>query len=271
MVPFNSSYIDMLKDNDEVIGSYLDDANSLVSSVIRMSVRDERIAMVIVNSEGKELVGLVQLQKFEAIKKESTMKSFIMLYDTEDADGGAYFDKFTNEFPFPDYTFGDCISLEDQFPDDVIIEMSKDYPDDQIIYDMIENISQLLIISKPFKDLLQNHDCGNVEFFPVLLKNQQDEIEKETYYLVNLFDSIDYIEKEKAADESSNYSAQDIISNKLKNIPENRDMFRSEHFANRYIVTEKLKNKIEDEKFTGMIFVPLEEYNSESYKDYDIF
>ena len=165
--------------------------------------------------------------------------------------------------------FDECVSLKDKFSsDDVILEMDKGDPNDRVLYDMTNNIFRLLIVSEPFKEMLQKTDCGNVEFLPVLIKNQREKIEKEKYYIVNL---IDYIDKDKSTidydpmDESAIFSVEEInVIN--KNIPENRDLFRAEYYPNRYIVSENLKNKIEDEEFEGIKFIPIEEFNSAIHK-----
>ena len=192
------------------------------------------------------------------------MNYFMMLYDDRNINDGAWFEKFDG-LTFPNYMFNKCVSLKDKFSDDVILEMDKDDPENRVLYDMVENIIQLPIISEPFKEMLQNCDCGNVDFLPVSIKNHRNKIEKEKYYIVNLVDSVDYINKEKSTieydpmDESKIFSIENIA---LKKIPEGRSLFRADYYPARYVVSEDLKNKIEDEELEGMIFIPIEKYGS---------
>jgi hypothetical protein len=57
-------------------------------------------------------------------------------------------------------------------------------------------------------------------------------------------------------DESKISSVENIT---LKTIPENRDLFRADYFPKCYVVSEDLKNKIEDEELEGIKFIPLDE------------
>ena len=194
------------------------------------------------------------------------MKYFIMLYESKSINDGAILETYSN-LPFPDYMFDKCVSLEEKIFGNIILEMDKDDPDSRVLYDMVDNIDQLPVVSEQFKEMLQHCDCGNVEFLPISIKNHRDKIEKEKYYIVNLIDSIDYIDKEKTTIKYSHMNESQIrtVKNlclKLENIPENRDLFRADYYYNRYVVSEDLKNKIDDEEFEGMIFVPIEEFNS---------
>ena len=194
------------------------------------------------------------------------MNCFVMLYDSRSINDGAWFEKFSN-LAFPDYMFNECMPLKNKIDDNVVLNMDKDDPDGRVLYDMVENIFKILIISEPFKKILETCNCGNVEYLPISIKNQRDKIEKEKYYIVNLIDSIDYIDKDKSTIEYSSLDEKTIFSVEntnlnIKNIPENRDLFRADYYPKRYIVSEKLKNKIEDEELEGMIFVPIEEYDS---------
>ena len=194
------------------------------------------------------------------------MNYFMMLYDRRGIKDGARFEEFGG-LTFPDYMFDKCVSLKENYSDDVTLEMDKGSEDRRALYDITNNINQLLITSEPFKEILETCDCGNVEFLPVSIKNQRDKIEKEKYYIVHLVDSIDYLNKEKsiieyrALDESQIACVEDIEL-QHNNIPGGRSLFRADYYPNRYVVNEDLKNKIEDEEFEGMIFVPIEEYDS---------
>ena len=196
------------------------------------------------------------------------MNYFMMLYDDRNINDGAWFDKF-DVFEFPDYMFNKCVSLKDKISADFILEMNKEDPEGRVLYDMADNIIQLLIISEPFKELLQNYDCGDVEFLPVSIKNQRDKIEKEKYYIVNLVDSVDYIDTEKstikyrAMDESVIFKVKNLS---MKEISKSIDLFRADYYPKRYVVSEDLKNKNEDDELEGMKFIPIDEFNSAIHK-----
>ncbi len=195
------------------------------------------------------------------------MNYFVMLYDEEEIDDGANFEEFSN-LPFEDYMFDKCISLKDKYSDDVLLIMDKGEANWRVLYDITDNIFRLLIVSEPLKEILETFDCGDIEFLPVSIKNQRDKIEKEQYYIAHLVDSVDYIDTEKSTveyrsmNESRIFSVENIT---LKKIPENRDLFRADYYPNCYVVSERLKNKIEEEEFEGILFVPIEKFSSTKY------
>ena len=192
-----------------------------------------------------------------------------MLLPDRDSDDGAFLEELSAS-PVEDFEFFDCIALKDRFPSDVVMDMSKDDPDMRVLYDIVENLDSLLIVSEPFKELLMKFDCGEVEFLPVKIRNQRDKIEATNYFIVNLVDSVDYINKKEtkiefsALDNSLISSIENIVL-KEDGIPAEKALFRSNEFPKGYVVSETLKNTIEDANMENVKFVETSEYDSALY------
>jgi hypothetical protein len=186
-----------------------------------------------------------------------------------DSDDGAFLSELSAS-PIDNFEFRNCIAVKDRFPNDVIMEMSKEDPDLRVLYDIVENINTLLVVSEPFKEILQKFDCGDVEYLPVTIRNQRGKIEPTAYFIVNLVDSVDYINKKETKIEFSALkkslisSIENIIINE-EGIPADRALFRSAEFPKGYVVNDALKNAIENANMENVKFVEASEYDSALY------
>jgi hypothetical protein len=193
------------------------------------------------------------------------MKYFFLITDPDNNDR-AFLEELSAA-PVEDYEFGECISLEKRFPKGVVMSMSKDDPDFRVLYDVVNNMDSLLIVSKPFKELLEKEDCGKIEYLPISIKDQRNKIASTDYFIVNLIDSVDYIDNEKstvvysALDDDLIVDIQKVVLNE-KNIPKGCSLFRSKSYPFGYVVSDKLKKAIEKANMENIKFVEAAKFDT---------
>lgn len=188
-----------------------------------------------------------------------------MLLD-EEIDDGARIEEHSI-LPFEDYEFDEFIKLKDQFPADVVYKMEREVDEWRVLYDTVNNMFRLLMISKPFKTLLEKEDCGDVEYLPIAIMDKRGKIASPDYFVANLLDSVDYIDLDKsiveysALDETRIFDIEKLIL-KEDRIPNGRALFRTSIYPTTYIVSDRLKKKIEKAGLSGMMFIPVDKYDS---------
>ncbi len=181
------------------------------------------------------------------------------------AENRACLNKFDN-IPFEEFQFRKCEPLQHQLEDELIYEMN-DNEEARVLYDCVYNINSCLVISEPLRLLLSEFNCGNCEFLPVRVKDQREKIVPEKFFIVNLIDDIEYMDLDKTIIRYSHLIKTDIskIKNVVindKNIPQDRDLFRSKNYSSGYVISERLKNRIEEEELEGIRFYNVAKFNS---------
>lgn len=193
------------------------------------------------------------------------MEYYMLTYDTENIDDGAFLEKMHN-LPFKNFLFRKLVPLKEQIREDIIYEMDEDETTN-ILYDYVENISSLPIISEEFKHVISDLDLGQHEFIQIKIKNHRGKIVDSPFYIINLLDDICYIDLEKstikysALDEENIRSIKNIVLRE-EAIPMGRDLFRAKSYSSGYVVSQRFKKLYEENEFEGAKFTPLENFNS---------
>jgi len=187
----------------------------------------------------------------------------------DDIDDGAFLKEFSIK-KIEDIEFQKSIKLADRFPDDVVMAMDNEDPNWRVLYDVVNNLNSLLIVSDAFKKLLEDFDIGQAEFLKIKIKDQRDKIVKEDFYIVNLLDSVNYINtKESTIDysalDSSRVSSIRNIILQEDCIPKDRALFRSRIMPNRYVISQELEKNIRIRELEGILCVPTDKYDSAFY------
>ncbi len=182
-----------------------------------------------------------------------------------DAENRACLNKFDN-IPFKKFKLRKCEPLQHLLEEELIYKMN-DNEEARVLYDCVYNISGSLVISEPFRQLFSEFNSGNCEFLPVRVKDQRGKIVPEKFFIVNLIDDIEYMDLDKTiiryshVDETAISYVENVVV-KNRNIPQDRDIFRSKSYSSGYVISERLKNRIEEEELEGIIFYDVKTFNS---------
>jgi len=186
------------------------------------------------------------------------MKYYILRNDRS-KDDGAVIDEAPVNGP-KEYMYKKLKPLLKKFPTNAEVYFSDNYPDAIKLYDFVDNICGLLIISKKVQQLFEKLDIQSVEYLPVRMRDHSENLlEKADYYILNSFRDIDFI----------NFEKSDVVMNSMKKdrifkingptyidaqkIPENTHLFRTARWPKVYFVSELLVNAMKEGELSGYV------------------
>lgn len=179
------------------------------------------------------------------------------------AESGAAHFKHIKNFD-DDFELVEGVSLLDEIPADAEYRMSADYPDDIQLHDFLHNLDRQLIVNSKVREFLEKH-INKVEFLPVNIVNHKGRNAKESYFIVNLLDLEDCIDKEKTTFEWSKLDPELMksVTNLTLNessYPKKRHLFRLKHLTSVIMISESLVQELKNEGFRGFAISELIDY-----------
>jgi len=190
----------------------------------------------------------------------------VLALDT-DIDDAAVVDTHPDEINGQSHRFQKDHSLADWFPADATYQMSHRYPFARRLCDLQCNPLRLLLVSSAFREILLRFECRNVEFFPITLLNHRGKVASTTHVVAHVFPSLDCIDEQQTQGTPSAFIPEIMQSiSKLvldeRRIPDDVHIFRPKQMPVIHIVREPLARAIVEADLTGMIFVPVDQYDS---------
>ncbi|MFY0564524.1 imm11 family protein [Archangium lansingense] len=168
------------------------------------------------------------------------------------------------------YMFEKGTPLLGWFPADAQFTMDPEFPKARRLCGLQHNTLGLIVVSKEFKTALEEFGCENIEFLPISILNHRGKLASADYFIANVIGLTDCMDREK-----STYKNNALIPTQISScsklvlredaIPEQLHFFRLGNAPRIHVVTEKLKQELERRKLTGLLFVPVEEYNTALY------
>jgi len=198
------------------------------------------------------------------------MNYYVLVLD-RDIPGTAIFKKHPPEVleRVKGYKFSKAISLEKDFPVDARYQMSSDYPDDRLLTDMQDNVMGLLIVSEPLANIIEEVK-NNVELLPIKLLDHRGKIAGDKYFIANIIGTIQCLDEEKSdvvaseLNENEIFGIEKLVIDKAK-IPDDTHIFRLGKMPRLILISEVIKNKIEEENLNGMLIIDLDQFNTTRY------
>ena len=176
-------------------------------------------------------------------------------------EGGAYISEVPSKGP-KSFRYDKGERLLSEFPKDDAAGMyfDPDYPDDTELFDFVDNINSLIIANKKVCDVLVALALPNIEFLPIWLYDQQDQVVSKEYAIVNVLGSVDCIDMEKSEIdmdsiiETQIYSIDNLVLDYDK-IPEDASIFRATTKLDEIFVRDDVKNAMESAGLEGCVFI----------------
>lgn len=155
------------------------------------------------------------------------------------------------------YKFFKSRSLLKEYPKDGSVAFSPNYPDRVKLYDFVDNVISMLIVSGKVKGIWDRLGIEKVEYLPLqLLDHNGTPIEKQ-YYFVNLLVSqpiIDLDKSEYTMGKINKTQMSDIsqLYIKLDSVDPDAKLFRAQMYAKLYIMTDEVLQAMKQEGVTGI-------------------
>lgn len=148
--------------------------------------------------------------------------------------------------------------------------MSEDYPERRALQAFQTNTLGLLVVSQEAREVLESGRGANIEFLPIRIIDHRGKVASAEYSIANVLGTVDCMDRERSVFKSSHLDPNVFTScRKLvlreENIPADVDIFRLSSEPTTFLVTHGLKERLEARGLRGMLFVPIEEYNTIKY------
>jgi len=166
------------------------------------------------------------------------------------------------------YRLDDGEPLAGWFPANARYPMSRHYPNARKLNDLQNNTLEIHVVSRALRETLVEVGCKNVEFLPIVILNHRGKVASDEYSIANVLGAVDCLDREQ-----SKYKMDALVRTKVDSIeklvlrvdriPEDLHLFRLKDRPETHLVSEALKGAIEAKRLTGMVFVPIDEYDSD--------
>ncbi len=133
------------------------------------------------------------------------------------------------------------------------------------ITDLVAGIQSELIVSRALKLTLLQWEKENLEFFPIELINQESNERSNDYYIMNILNNVECLDRNKSKFELF-HPDLDIITKITRlvlnknEITDSRHIFRLDELPNIIIVSDELKTEIEKKEHSGLVLLPTIKY-----------
>ncbi|WIG95920.1 DUF1629 domain-containing protein [Myxococcus sp. SDU36] len=143
---------------------------------------------------------------------------------------------------------------------------SPNFPDRRKLYDFVDSILEIRIVSDRVRRVIQELAPRDAEFLPVTLVDHQKDVVARDYFIMNVIADRDVIDLERSTVRMS-HILKDNISRvselKLKEDlpPEGPKLFRPRHLRSNTMVDPTVQAALTTAKLTGVKFLPADGWN----------
>jgi len=169
------------------------------------------------------------------------------------------------------YRLEDGEALTGWFPRPAVYPMDPDHPGARTLNDLQDNTLSMLVVSPALSETMQEAGCTNVEFLPIVIHNHRGKVASDGYSIANVLGLIDCLDRA-----NSRYREDPIVPGKINRfdrlslissrIPPGLHIFRLKDRPQTHFVSEELRQAIEARRLRGMVFIPIDRYQSVSQR-----
>lgn len=153
------------------------------------------------------------------------------------------------------------------FPSDAVFRMSKNFPKDVKLADVLFNMNSFLVASERFVETLQAANMlTRNDLHPVGILNHKGRREKADYFIVHQYDFPRCVDQKKTVGEKSgvNPNEYDLLETLVldeKKIDKNLALFRPLEYNQRPFFRRDASELIAKAGMTGIFFFEIDQYN----------
>ena len=164
------------------------------------------------------------------------------------------------------YLLNEGIKVKEQYPENVYFDMHPDRTKDNLLVDSLFNTDNELVISKKMMIFFVDKKIKNLEFLPVKIRDHQAKFIDEEYFILNILDHQDCLDIDASCaeisiiDDTTIEEVEEIILLDDK-ADHGLDIFRICNFPAATLISDSLVKEMQNENFTGIDFISLEEFD----------
>jgi hypothetical protein len=155
------------------------------------------------------------------------------------------------------------LPMEHRYPPDVVLKMERAHKG-LVVPDMVSNTERIALVSPKLKGLLEQHSGARIEFLPVSIANNKGRIAVKDYFIANVLDHVDCIDKERSEVEELNPDPT-LLSGLFRlqvlqdRIPPEAKMFRLKTMPSAILIRDDLRTLLDTENLTGIRYIAMGE------------
>ncbi|MET1254932.1 imm11 family protein [Aliikangiella maris] len=186
--------------------------------------------------------------------------SYWVLFSTN-FDDGVYLKDEPERGP-EDFEYFSGKTLINSFPtqDQAIMKYHPEYTTSPKLHDFVESMNRFHIINNKVRSVFEKLKLSNLEYLPISIKDNNQQLVSQDYYILNPLGSVNFIDMEKSEytiddfDETQIDFIQKLIAK--KDIPESARLFRASTMMDRIFIHDDVKEALEAENITGYKLMP---------------
>ena len=187
---------------------------------------------------------------------------YYVLKDLDD-DENVYVDKEPDFYDWDEINEG--ISLLGKWQEGLTIQYSDDSPEGVILTDQISNGINWLIVSKKFKQFLEQLKLDYLEFLPVGFLDHKGRSKKEPYWIINFTKLYPAVDRDKSVCEDTIGGTLDffeklVLTDEIEH--NGPPLFCVKEQPSLFLFRQDYKEKIEKLGLTGFRLIPTDEYKT---------
>jgi len=180
---------------------------------------------------------------------------------------GAYLSGLSSTMPKAQ-KFRKGISLINNYPatEDCKIYYDPQYPEGTYLYEVLDNITDFLIINGDVRKVFEDMGEDGIEYLPIWLCDHKHEISSKDYTICNVLNKVDIVDMDKSTYRISSLDEGQI--NRIKKlvvnydaIPEDTKMFRASKKLDQIFINDDVKQALEKAGIEGYVVKEADGWN----------
>ena len=180
---------------------------------------------------------------------------------------GAYLSGLSSAMPKAQ-KFRKGISLINNYPatEDCKIYYDPQYPEGTYLYEVLDNITDFLIINSDVRKVFEDMGEDGIEYLPIWLCDHKHEISSKDYTICNVLNKVDIVDMDKSTYRISSLDEGQI--NRIKKlvvnydaIPEDTKMFRASKKLDQIFINDDVKQALEKAGIEGYVVKEADGWN----------
>lgn len=155
-----------------------------------------------------------------------------------------------------DWRFCEGEPLAAEFPKKAVVRFSDNFPDGRRLHDFVNNISDVLIVSKRVRRALDSIEIGNVEYLPVTILDHRGNVAAEEYFIANVLGTEPAIDMQESDLVMSSLDDEILSIDRLVldegNISKGAKLFRAETLKTLFFIREDALAALKEHGVTGI-------------------
>ncbi|MFL5356872.1 imm11 family protein [Archangium sp.] len=155
------------------------------------------------------------------------------------------------------------LPMEHRYPPDVVLKMDGGHKG-LVVPDLVSNTLRIALVSRKLKGLLEQHSGARIEFLPVSIANHKGRIAAKDYFIANVLDHVDCVDKERSEVEEL-HPDPTLLSGLFRlqvlqeRIPAESKLFRLKTMPPAILIRDDLRAQLDAENLTGVRYIAMGE------------